>query len=347
MSKEKKTIAIGNKVVGEGQPTYVIAEIGINHNGDMDIAKKLIDEAVRVGCDAVKFQKRTVDVVYTPEELTKPRPVDSQILVKAIKRGVLSEDAVKRLKDSNFENSTNGDLKRALELTKEEYKEIDRYTKEKGIQWFGSPWDEAAVDFLAEFDIPAFKVASASMTDAGLLRHIRSKGKPVIMSTGGSTLDMIRKAVAIVGPENLVLMHCVATYPANPEDLNLKAIHTLRDAFDVPIGYSGHEVGMSPAFAAAVLGACIIERHITLNRAMWGSDQSASLEPYGFERLLNYIRFYEKTRGDGEKKIIPAEEPVMKKLRRKDTLHTVTTATKAAKSKTKPLKSSKKSSKKR
>ncbi len=315
--KKIQSVKIGNRTIGHGHPVLIVAEIGINHNGDIDIAKKLIDKAIEACCDAVKFQKRTVDVVYTSEELAKPRPVDSSILLKAVKRGVLSPDAVKRLKESDFENSTNGDLKRALELTESEYKEIDRYAKEKGIMWFASPWDEESVDFLEQFNPPTYKIASASLTDTGLLKHIKSKGRPVILSTGMSDMEMIKKAVDTLDRENLVLMHTVSTYPANPEDLNLLAIQTLRDAFGLPVGYSGHEVGMSPAFAAAILGAPIIERHITLDRAMWGSDQSASMEPFGFSRLVSYIRFFEKTKGDGVKKIIDAEVPIMKKLRRK------------------------------
>ncbi len=315
--KKYGPVSIGGRLVGEGQPVYIIAEIGINHNGDIELAKKLIDKAKEVGCDAVKFQKRTVEVVYTPEELAKPRPVEASILLKAVKRGVLPPDAVKRLKESDFENSTNGDLKRALELTEAEYREIDRYAKEKGIAWFASPWDEQSVDFLEQFNPPAYKIASASITDNGLLKHTRAKNRPMIVSTGMSDLDIVKKAVETLGKDNLVLMHTVSTYPANPEELNLKAIHTLRDEFGIPVGYSGHEVGMSPAFAAAVMGASVVERHITLDRAMWGSDQAASMEPFGFGRLVSYIRFFEKTKGTGEKKILESEVPVMKKLRRK------------------------------
>lgn len=310
-------IVIGNKKIGSREPIYIVAEIGINHNGNLAIVKQLIDEAARAGADAVKFQKRTVSVVYSPEELAKPRPVEPSLLLNAIKRGVLPPEAVKRLQESNFENSTNGDLKYALELTEAEYKEIDRYAKEKGIQWFASCWDEDAVDFIAHFNPPVFKIASASLTDSGLLRHTKAKGKPIILSTGMSDIPMIERAVETIGKDNLVLMHTVSTYPANPEDVNLSVIQTLRDKFGVPVGYSGHEVGLTETVAAAVLGAPVIERHFTLDRAMWGSDHSASVEPIGLERLVKRIRAFERARGDGVKRIIEAEKPVMQKLRRK------------------------------
>lgn len=180
-------VRIGEYWVGQDYPVFVIAEIGINHNGDLDIAKKLIYEAKQAGCQAVKFQKRTVDIVYSAEELAKPREVPPDVVSSAVRRGVLSLEAVMRLEGSGLKNTTNGDLKWALELTRDEYAEIDRYCKELGILWFASPWDEASVDFLAKFDPPCYKVASASLTDDALLRHIRSKGKPIIMSTGMST----------------------------------------------------------------------------------------------------------------------------------------------------------------
>lgn len=315
-----KAIKIGERLVGEGHPTFVVAEIGINHNGDIGIAKKLIDEAVKAGSDAVKFQKRTVDVVYTPEELAKPRAVDRSILRNAIKRGVLGKEAVERLEQSDFEQSTNGDLKRALEFTRDEYAEIDRHCKERNIMWFASPWDEASVDFMEAFNPAVYKIASASLTDADLLKRIRKTGKPIILSTGMSTLDMVRKAVDVLGRDNLILLHAVSTYPAENNELNLRGIHTLRETFDLPTGYSGHEPSLSPTFAAAVLGASLIERHITLDRAMWGSDHAASLGLEGLKKLVEMIRKWELAKGDGVKRILASEEPVMKKLRRKHTI---------------------------
>ncbi|MBI2098104.1 MAG: N-acetylneuraminate synthase family protein [Candidatus Wildermuthbacteria bacterium] len=287
---ERKKVTIGGKTIGEGKPVFVIAEIGINHNGSLENAKKLIDVAVGAGCDAVKFQKRTVDVVYTPEELARPR-------------------------ESVFGN-TNGDLKRGLEFGEKEYTEIDRYCKEKGIMWFASPWDEGSVDFLAKFDIPCYKIASPSLTDDNLLRYVRSKGKPVILSTGMSTVEQIRHAVEVLGEGDLILLHCTSTYPGADEELNLKVIPWLKEQFSCPIGYSGHEVGVYSSLVAAVLGACVVERHITLDRAMWGSDQAASLEPQGIERLVGSIRSIPIWLGDGKKRVFESELPILQKLRR-------------------------------
>ena len=286
----RKTVKIGNRIIGEDHPCYVIAEIGINHNGSLEIAKQLIDEAYTAGCDAVKFQKRTVEVVYTPEELAKPR--------------------------ENPFGSTNGDLKRGLEFGLKEYKEIDRYCKEKGIAWFASCWDEKSVDFIGQFDVPCYKIASAVLTDDNLLKHHRSKGKPIILSTGMSDMKMIEKAVNTLGTKDLVIMHCTSTYPSKSDELNLKGISTLLDKFDVPIGYSGHEVGLYTTFAAVVLGATVAERHITLDRAMWGSDQAASVEPQGFRRLVADIRTWEAAKGDGHIRVYESEVPIIKKLRR-------------------------------
>lgn len=288
---KNKHVKISNRKVGHDEPVFFIAEIGINHNGDINIAKKLIDVAVDAGVDAVKFQKRTVDIVYTPEALSA-------------------------LRESPF-GKTNGDLKRGLEFGQKEFKEIDDYCKQKGIIWFASCWDEDAVDFIDQFKPPVYKIASASLTDHNLLRHTKSKKKPVILSTGMSDMSMVKKAVDVLGKKDLIVMHSVSTYPALHTDLNLNCIVTLRDELGLPTGYSGHEVGVTPALNAAVLGACVIERHITLDRSMWGSDQSASLEPYGLKKLVTYIRQFEESRGDGVKRIIDAEVPVMKKLRRK------------------------------
>lgn len=290
IKQEPITIKFGNKLMGDGQPCLIFAEIGINHNGDLDIARRLISVAVAAGCDAVKFQKRTVDVVYTAAELAAPR-------------------------ESPF-GTTNGDLKRALEFGPEEYRQIDRYCKEVRMPWFVSAWDEAAVDAMDEFDMPCFKIASASLTDDKLLRHTREKGKPIVLSTGMSSLEQIDHAVEVLGKQDLVLLHACSTYPAHYEELNLKAIPQLRARYGVPVGYSGHETGLPSSIAAVALGACIIERHITLDRAGWGSDQAASLEPNGIGRLVSYIRLVERSMGDGEKKVYERELPIIKKLRR-------------------------------
>lgn len=309
-------IMIRDRRVSHNDPCYIVAEIGINHNGSVEIAKKLIDAASAMGCQAVKFQKRTVPKVYTPEELAKPREVPADVIVSAIKRGVLSKEAIQRLTESNLQNTTNGDLKWALELTEKEYQEIDQYCKEKGIHWFASPWDEESVDFLAEFDIPAMKVASASLTDDSLLRRIRAVGKPIILSTGMSTLEQIDHAVEVLGKENLVILHCTSTYPSKPEELNLKGIQEFCKRYGVPIGYSGHEVGIPTTVAAVAMGAHMIERHITLDRAMWGSDQAASVEVRGFERMVREIRGVEAALGDGKKIVYESEKPIIQKLRR-------------------------------
>lgn len=286
----RKIVRLGGKSIGDGFPCYIIAEIGINHNGSIDIAKKLIDAAADAGCDAVKFQKRTVDVVYTQEELAKPR--------------------------ENPFGATNGDLKRGLEFGVKEYKEIDKYCAQKNISWFVSCWDEASVDFMQQFDSPCYKIASACITDDNLLRHHKKTGKPIILSTGMSDISIIDHAVKVLGTDNLIIMHCTSTYPSKPEELNLKGIVTLKERYDVPIGYSGHEVGLYSTFAAVVLGASSVERHITLDRSMWGSDQSASVEPQGLKMLTANIRNWEIAAGDGLIRIYDSEIPIMKKLRR-------------------------------
>ena len=286
-----RTVKIGNKIVGAGCPYFVVAEIGINHNGSLDYAKELISVAAEVNCDAVKFQKRTIDVVYSPEELARPR--------------------------ENPFGDTNGDLKRGLEFGEKEFKEIDQYCKEKEIIWFASCWDEGSVDFIEQFDPPCYKIASASLTDDDLLRYHRKLGKPVILSTGMSTLEQIDHAVEILGQEDLIILHSTSTYPARPEELNLNVIKTLKEKYPVPIGYSGHEVGLPTTFAAAVLGACMIERHFTKDRAMWGSDQAASLEVPGFRRLVADLRELEVALGNGNKKVYDSELPIIEKLRRK------------------------------
>jgi N-acetylneuraminate synthase len=285
-------IKLGNILVGDGHPCYVVAEIGINHNGSIEIAKKLIDVAVSSRCQAVKFQKRTVDVVYSPDELA-------------------------RLRESPF-GTTNGDLKYGLEFGSEQYREIDQHCKELNISWFASCWDEASVDFIDKFNVPCFKIASASLTDDNLLKYTRAKGRPILLSTGMSTLEQIDHAVEILGKKDLILLHTCSTYPAGYEELNLRVIPMLHERFGIPIGYSGHETGLSTTIATIPLGACVVERHITLDRAMWGSDQAASVEPQGFGHMVRDIRLVETALGDGSKHLGEREEAIMKKLRRVD-----------------------------
>jgi N-acetylneuraminate synthase len=290
MNQRATTVEIGSIKVGEGAPCAVVAEIGINHNGDLAIAKQLIDVAVSAGCSAVKFQKRTVDVVYTAEELA-------------------------RIRESPFGN-TNGELKRALEFDESAYREIARHCAERGIMWFASCWDEASVDFIEAFDPPCYKIASPSLTDDRLLAYTRAQGKPIIMATGMSTLEQIDHAVDILGTEQLVILHACSTYPAHYEELNLRVIRELAGRYPVPIGYSGHETGIPSSVAAVVMGAGMVERHLTLDRSMWGSDQAASLEPNGMHRLVRDIRLVESAMGDGVKRVLDRELPVLEKLRR-------------------------------
>jgi N-acetylneuraminate synthase len=231
-----------------------------------------------------------VELVYSQEELTRPR--------------------------ENPFGPTNGDLKRGLEFGFDEYVEIDYYCKEKGIHWFASCWDKKSVDFMEQFNPPCYKISSACLTDEDLLKYHRKQGRAIVLSTGMSELQQIENAVDILGKENLILLHCTSTYPSKPEELNLRAIITLKEKFGVPMGYSGHEVGLATTYASAVLGACIIERHLTLDRAMWGSDQAASFEPQGMKRLVRDIRELDQAMGDGFKRVYESEIPIMKKLRR-------------------------------
>jgi len=314
------SVTINNISIGDGYPCFVIAEIGINHNGSVEIAKRLIDAAVSAGCNAVKFQKRTVDVVYTKDDLSKKRqvPPDNGIMINAVKRGVLSEEATGRLRGSDYEETTNGDLKYALEFTAEEYTEIDSYCKDAGIMWFASPWDEESVDFLEDVGVPCYKIASATLTDEGVLQRVKEKGKPIILSTGMSTIEEIHHAVDLLDGSQLILMHSVSTYPTQDRDLNLKVINLLKREFpDVPVGYSGHEKGILPSVYAVAFGACCIERHLTLDKRMWGTDQAASVEPEDLKRLISDIRNLEDVAGKEEKIISPEEMQVMLKLRRK------------------------------
>jgi N-acetylneuraminate synthase len=287
-----REIKIGNRRVGDGQPAYIIAEIGINHNGDLDIAKQMIDAAVHAGVDAVKFQKRTPDIAT---------PLDQQTQMRETPWGYI----------------TYLEYRHKVEFNEEQYREIDRYCREKRIAWMVSIWDQPSVDFMEKFDTPAYKIPSASLTDFGLIRKARATGKPLILSSGMSTMEQIHQGVKMAGEKDLVLMHCTSTYPCEPEELNLKMVETLRHEFpSIPIGYSGHEVGLVPSSVAVALGACMVERHLTLDRAMWGSDQAASVEPGGFERLVKYIRVTEAALGDGVKKVYESELGSLKRLRR-------------------------------
>lgn len=287
----RKEIVIHQQRVGDSLPVYIIAEIGINHNGDVNIAKKLIDVAVWTGCNAVKFQKRTPELAVPPDQRNKMR-------------------------ETPWGYITYMEYRYKVEFGYEEYQEIDRYCREKGITWFTSCWDEQSVDFIEQFKPACYKIASASLTDDKLLQHLRATGRPLILSTGMSTQRQIQQAIDLLGTDKLAIMHTTSTYPCPPEELNLRMITSLREQFDCPIGYSGHEVGLPTTVAAVALGASLVERHITLDRAMWGSDQSASVEPGGLERLIKYIRVVEKSFGDGTKHVYDSELPVMQKLRR-------------------------------
>lgn len=286
----RKRVIIGNKTISDDSPCFIIAEIGINHNGSIDLAKRMIDEAVMAGCDAVKFQKRTVTKVYTPEELDVYRP--------------------------NYYGNTNRDLKLGLELSYEDYCEIDKYCKAKKIMWFASCWDIDSVDFIEQFDVPCHKIASALLTDDDFLYKIKSTGKPVLLSTGMSTMEEIRHAVSILGEDNLVIYQCTSTYPTEHKEINLRVIEEFRREFSCPIGYSGHEKGLLPSILAVELGASSVERHITIDRTLWGSDQAASLEPEGLRRMVRDIREVKTILGNGNKIVYESEIPVKNKLRK-------------------------------
>jgi N-acetylneuraminate synthase len=287
----KREIKIGDRLVGDGHPTYIIAEIGINHNGDVEIAKQMIDAAAFAGVDAVKFQKRTPDLV-------------------------VPDDQKNQMRETPWGYITYLEYRHHVEFGKSEYDQIQAHCKAKGITWFVSVWDEVSVDFMEAYDPACYKIPSASLTDHALLKHLRKTGKPLILSTGMSTAEQIQDAVDVLGTDDLLITHCTSTYPCDPEELNLKMIHTLRETYPCPVGYSGHEVGLIPSVVAVSLGACLVERHITLDRAMWGGDQAASVEPGGFERLVKYIRVTEQALGDGVKRVYDSEKSSLKKLRR-------------------------------
>ncbi|WP_156758482.1 N-acetylneuraminate synthase family protein [Actinokineospora pegani] len=291
MSTPAPTTAIGGRLVGAGHPAYVIAEAGINHNGDVELAKRLVDVAADAGADAVKFQKRT------PEIATPPSMRDTR-------------------RETPWGEMSYLDYRYRVEFGEEQYADIARHCDKRGIAWFASPWDVPSVEFLERFNVPTHKVASASLTDIPLLEALRDTGKPIICSTGMSTMEEVDAAVAVLGTERLVLLHATSTYPCPPEESNLRTIGTLRERFpDVPVGYSGHERGLQVSVAAVALGACVVERHVTLDRAMWGSDHAASLEPDGLRKLVRDIRVVETALGDGVKRVFPGEEKPRARLR--------------------------------
>jgi len=283
---------VGDRAVGAGHPVYITAEIGINHNGDLANAIALIDHAVDSGCDAVKFQKRM-------PEISTPR------------------DQWELQRDTPWGRMSYIDYRHRVEFGVEEYAAIDQHAKRRGVAWFASPWDLQSVDFLEAFDVPAHKVASACLTDDELLRRMRATRRTIILSTGMSTMRQIRHAVEVLGSDNIILCHATSTYPAPTAELNLKMIYTLQAEFpNVPIGYSGHETGLQTTLAAVAMGAVFVERHITLDRSMWGSDQAASIEPQGLARLVRDVRVITEAMGDGVKRVYDGERSAMKKLRR-------------------------------
>jgi N-acetylneuraminate synthase len=285
-------IRIGDRLVGPGHPCFVVAEIGINHNGDVELATGLIDAAVEAGCDAVKFQKRTPELCVPPDERQRSKETPWGLIPYL-------------------------EYRERIELGREEYEHIDRYCRERGIVWFASCWDEPSADFMEAFDLPCYKVPSSGLIDLALLEHLKGKGRPLVISTGMSTMEEIEAAVEFVGDDvPFALLHCTSTYPSSPSEINLSVIDTLRSRFDCVVGYSGHEVGLQVSLAAVAMGASLLERHITLDRAMWGSDQAASVEPGGLRRLVRDVRVIETARGDGVKRVYESELPAMRRLRR-------------------------------
>lgn len=285
-------IQVGDRRIGGEAPVYVIAEIGINHNGSVELAKKLIDGAVLSGCDCVKFQKRT-------PELCTPR------------------DQWDLERDTPWGRIRYIDYRHKVEFDFAQYAELDRHCRERGIQWTASAWDEPSVDFLANFEVPFLKAASASLTDLPLLSAMRATGIPIMLSTGMSTLDEVDAAVALFGTDPLMLAHTTSAYPCPPKELNLRCISLLRERYPhVEVGYSGHEVGLATTFAAVVMGASFVERHVTLDRSMWGSDQAASVEIVGLQRLVRDIRAIEESLGDGVKRVYASEAKARERLRR-------------------------------
>ena len=287
------TIDIGGRVIGDGRPIYFVAEAGVNHNGSLDLARKLVDIAVDCGADAVKFQKRTVREILVAEALEKPYLTPTSL------------------------GATYGEHREKLELDAKDYQRLWQHAGQRGITMLASGWDRSSVDFLDELGVPAFKTASADLTNLPLLDHIARKGKPMFISTGMATIDEVAEALQVVRKhlgERVVLLQCTSLYPCDNDKLNLRVLHTYRERFDVLVGYSGHERGLAPTEAAAALGACVIERHFTVDRTMIGPDHAASLEPEGVRRLVRNIRNIENALGDGEKRLLPEEQAVRDRL---------------------------------
>jgi N-acetylneuraminate synthase len=291
MNRERK-VRVGSRIIGDNEPVFVIAEIGINHNGSVEVAKKMIDGAIFAGCDAVKFQKRTPELCVPKDQWDIER-------------------------DTPWGRMKYIDYRHKVEFDKNQFEQIVNYCTEKGITWFASCWDENAVDFIERFDPELYKIASASITDRELLIKHQTLNKPIMMSTGMSTIEEIETAVKILGLENLMIAHSTSAYPCRNEDLNLMMITTLKEKYPfTPIGYSGHETGLAPTWSAVALGAAFVERHITLDRAMWGTDQAASVEIIGMHRLVSNIRDIEKAIGDGIKRVYESELGARRKLRK-------------------------------
>jgi N-acetylneuraminate synthase len=286
-----KSVIFGNRQIGDGYPVFIIAEIGINHNGDLNIVKKLIDAAVETGCDAVKFQKRTPGLCV---------PANQQKVIRKTPWGTM----------------TYLQYRKRIEFNYKEYAEINSYCKEKGINWFASCWDEPSVDFMGQFDPSFYKIASACLTDDNLLSYINEMDRLTILSTGMSTIEEICHAVSLLDKDRLLIAHTTSSYIFRPEEINLRMIQTYQKMFDCPVGYSGHEEGIAATLAAVTLGASFLERHITLDRCMWGSDQKISLEPADLKRLVTETRTIEKALGDGVKRLYDSEKLSLVKLRR-------------------------------
>ena len=284
-------VSVGKKAIGAGEPVYIIAEIGINHNGDIEIAKQLMDVAVETGCDAVKFQKRTPEICVPEEQKSIPR-------------------------ETPWGSMTYFEYKKRIEFEQKEFEQIDAYAKTIGTDWFASPWDVPSVDFLEGFNVPCQKIASACLTDCELLTAVNKTKTTTILSTGMSSIEEIDKAVSLLNNVPLAIAQATSTYPAEASELNLRTIQTFAEKYKVPVGYSGHERGLQVTIAAVALGATFIERHITLDRSMWGTDHSASLEPEGLKKLVRDIRIIELALGDGKKKVYDSEIPIRAKLRR-------------------------------
>ncbi len=286
-----KSISIGKRVIGNGHPTFIVGEIGINHNGDLDVAMRLIDAAVSAGCDAVKFQKRTPALCVPPGQQDQ-------------------------IRETPWGDMTYLAYRARIEFDEAAYRKIDDYCRDKKIPWFASCWDIPSVDFIRRFDPPCYKIASANLTDTALVSHVRRQNKPVILSTGMSTMEEITESVHLLAGGALIVAHSTSSYACCLEELNLRMITTLQQALDLPVGYSGHEEGILPSCLAVALGAVLVERHITLDRTMWGSDQKASLEPADLRQLVADIRQAEKALGDGVKQVYDTELESMARLRR-------------------------------